>query len=327
MARPLAHRRSARGQAMVEFALGSMVIITVLIFAIHFAEISYLSLKVTEASHSALLDATGHKLHDWPEDASPAGTAARIAGQKAAERYGDFDGRQRSTGGTTLTQAFTQATSMRVDCEGNGGPGWGPSFFTSLAYDENGGISCTSQADIMAVEIPTEFLEDANNGFFKRQHYQATPIHVCGIGRASGGACPGQLTSMLDDWGLSGPDESGNCVIVPNVPTCLTNTKYWTMAASVHLTTGAGLGAAASSMAMGTVGAMPLPLFPFITENMFWMSSVGEPIFVQPLLGESNSLTGWPTSPGPVPGGFAGLPYSVAYFQRDECFLGKDCPP
>jgi Flp pilus assembly protein TadG len=40
MARPLARRRSARGQAMVEFALGSMVIISVLIFAIHFAEIS-----------------------------------------------------------------------------------------------------------------------------------------------------------------------------------------------------------------------------------------------------------------------------------------------
>jgi hypothetical protein len=325
MARTLA-RRGARGQAMVELALGSIVIITVLIFAIHFAEIGYLSLKVTEASHSALLDATGHRLHDWPDDASPASSAARIAGEKATERYADFDGRQRSTGGTTLTQAFTRASNMDVRCTGGGGPGWGPSFFTSLAYDDNGGISCRSEADIQAIRIPTDFLEDANNGFFKKQHYEATPIHVCGIGRAQGGTCPGQLTSMLDDWGLSGPGESGNCVIIPDVPVpCLPNTKYWTMAASVHATTGLGLGASGTAMALGTVGAMPPTFLPVLAENMFWMSSVGESIFIQPLPSEGWSI--WPTTPGPVPGGLAGIPYSVAYFQRDECFLGKGCPP
>jgi hypothetical protein len=326
MARPFAHRR-ARGQAMVELALGSIVMVSVLIFSIYFAEISYLSLKVTEASHSALLDATGHKLHDWPSDASPASSAATVAGVKAQERYADFDGRQRSTGGTTLTQAFTQASNMTVECTGGGGPGWGPSFFTSQAYDDNGGISCTSGADLLAVRIPTEFLEDANNGFFKKQHYEATPIHVCGIGRASGGGCPGQLSSMLDDWGLSGPEETGDCLMIQDVPIpCPTNTKYWTMAASVHLTTGLGLGASGTAMALGTVGAMPPPFLPVLAENMFWMSSVGEPLFVQPLLfSEGWSL--WPTSPGAVPGGFAGIPYAVSYVQRDECFLGKDCPP
>lgn len=324
MARTLA-RRGARGQAMVELALGSIVMITVLIFAIYFAEVGYLSLKVTEASHSALLDATGHQLHEWPNDESPAASAATTAGQKAAQRYRDFDGRQLSAGGTTLTQTFTQATGMNVECTGGGGPGWDPSFFTDLAYSDNGGISCRSEADIMAIRIPTEFLEDADNGFFKRQHYEATPIHVCGIGRAAGGNCPGQLTSMLDDWGLSGPDESRMCPIFPDVPIPCLNDSYWQMAASVHLTTGLGLGWNGSMMAQQIVGALPFPYF-FGGENMFWMSAMGEETaFVQPLPSEGWDV--WPTTPGLVPGGLAGIPYTVSYVQRDECFLGKDCPP
>jgi hypothetical protein len=324
MARTLS-RRGARGQALVELALGSIVMITVLIFAIHFAEIGYISLKVTEASHSALLDATGHRLHDWPDDESPSANAARIAGQKAMERYGDFDGRQRSTGGTTFTQAFTQATNMNVVCRGGGGPGWGPSFFTGLAYSDNGGITCRSEADLMAIRIPTDFLEDADDGFFQTRHYEPTPIHVCGIGRARGGGCRGELTSMLDDWGLSGPQESRMCPIIPDVPIPCLNDSYWQMAASVHLTTGLGLGWSGSSMAQGIVGALPFPFF-FGGENMFWMSAMGEEtLFVQPLPSEGWGI--WPTTPGLVPGGLAGIPYTVSYVQRDSCFLGKECPP
>lgn len=323
MTRTSAFRRS-RGQGTVELALGLLIVVTVLIFAIHFAEIGYISLKVTEASHSAMLDATGLKLHDWPGDASPAGGAASQAGQKADERYKDFDSRRSSNNGGTLTQAFTEAKGMTVTCNGGGGPGFGPSFFTSIAYSDNGGITCQSGADITAVNIPTDFLEDANQGFFKKKHYTPTPIHVCGIGRASGGSCAGQLTSMLDDWGLSGSGESQMCALIPNVPSPCTNVPYWEMAASVHLNSGLGLGFAGSDLAQSIVGALPFPFF-FGGENMFWMSAMGEESgMVQPLPSEGWSL--WPTSPGLVPGGFGGIPYTVAYFQRDGCFLGKDCP-
>lgn len=324
MARNLVRRR-ARGQALVETALGLIVVVTVLIFAIHFAEAGYISLKVTEAAHSAMLDATGHQLHEWPNDASPATAAATQAGQSAAARYSDFDSRTASTGSGTLTQAFTRATGMNVRCQAGGGPSWGPSIFTGLAYSDNGGISCQAEADITAINIPTDFLEDANRGFFKRRHYQATPLHVCAIGRASGGGCPAQLTSMLDDWGLSGAREGGICPLIPDLPfPCPTNRPYWEMAASVHLTTGLGLGFAGSSLAQGIVGAMPFPFF-FGAENAFWMSSAGEPLFVQPLPSEGFNF--WPTTPGAVPGGLGGIPYSFAYVQRRDCFLGKRCPP
>jgi hypothetical protein len=98
------------------------------------------------------------------------------------------------------------------------------------------------------------------------------------------------------------------------------------MAASVHLTTGLGLGFNGSSMAMQVVGALPFPFFPG-GENMFWMSAMGEEtLFVQPLPSEQ-FLAVWPTTPGLVPGGLAGIPYTVSYLSREGCFLGKDCPP
>ncbi|WP_224369066.1 TadE family protein [Hyalangium versicolor] len=323
MARVRASRR-LRGQAVVELALGLTVFVTVLMFAIHFAEVGYISLKVTEASHSAMLDATGYKLHDWPQDDGPATFAALQAGQKADERYKDFDSRRSSAGSGTLTQVFTQATGMSVSCQIGGGPGFGPGFLTQDAYSDNGGMTCLSSADITAIRLPTEFLEHANQGFFSRQHYKPTPIHVCGIGRAAGGSCPGQLTTMLDDWGLSGGSEGRMCALIPDMPLPCANKAFWKMAASVHLRSGAGLGFAGSTLAQSIVGMLPFPFF-FGGENAFWMSAMGEESgMVQPL--PSEGWIAWPTSPGLVPGGLSGIPYTVAYFQRDSCFLGKDCP-
>jgi hypothetical protein len=68
---------------------------------------------------------------------------------------------------------------------------------------------------------------------------------------------------------------------------------------------------------------MPWPFFPG-GENAFWMSSAGEPLFAQPLPSEGWPV--WPTTPGAVPGGLGGLPYTFAYFDRGRCFLGHDCP-
>lgn len=89
-------RRRARGQAVVELVLGLIVFVTILIFAIHFAEVGYLSVKVTEAAHSAIFDATGYKLHKWPRDTSPASSAASRAGNDAQSRYQDFDSRTKA---------------------------------------------------------------------------------------------------------------------------------------------------------------------------------------------------------------------------------------
>jgi hypothetical protein len=309
---------------MVELALGTIILVTVLMFAIHFAEVGYISVKVTEAAHSALLDASGPKLHEWPEDDDPATTAAIQAGTNAQARYVDFNSLSR-TGSPTLTQMFTRASTMRVSCNIGGGPDWDPSPITSLAYSDNGGVTCRAQAQMSGINLPTEFLQDANQGFFKKKHYEMTPFQVCAFGRASGGTCAGELTSVLDDWGLSGGSESAPCVIAPNIPIC-PNTPFYLSAASVHLLTGAGLGTQGSALAMGTVGSMPLFMIPYLAENVFWMSAAGEDTgFLQPL-GNEISYYAWPTSPS-WPTGIISSFYTYAYSQRRGCFLGQGCPP
>ena len=56
----------ARGQGTVEIALGSLLVVTVLMFGIHFGEVLFMSIKVQEAANSAQWDATSMKLHTLP---------------------------------------------------------------------------------------------------------------------------------------------------------------------------------------------------------------------------------------------------------------------
>ncbi|WP_163782633.1 TadE family protein [Myxococcus vastator] len=332
-------RRTSRGQAMVEMAIGSLVFITILLFVIHFAEVSFLSVKVTEAAHSAMLDAPGHKLHEWPNDSSPSSAAAERAGQDAAIRYRDFDSRTSTNGAGVITLALTQTAGMQVSCS-QGGPTFDPHpVFTSVAYRDGGGISCTAQADLTAFRIPQRVAQQETGGFFQAEHYAMRPIRVCAMGRAQGGNCTGRLTSMLDDWGLTGSGESGSCPIIPDIPApCPMNLPYWGMASSVYgvslMVNAFGPDFSASRLAQTVVGGLPLPFF-FGAENMFWMSAVGEEAFFgQPLPADSMGglatmgYKGWPTSPGLLPPGlnWQAIPYPVSYGRRDSCFLGDECP-
>ena len=330
MKAPSRRRAAARGQALVELVLGALVFVTVVMFGIHFAEVGYLSVKVTEASHSALLDTTGHKLHSWPSNNNASDRAATIAAAEATERYRDFDSRTSTARGDGLAQVFTRVSGLRVTCGTGAGLSFGPSLLTGGAYSDSNGVGCQSQASIEptgAYALPRKFLESGPGGFFREPHLlRPSPFTVCGMGRAQGGACQGRLTMTLDDWGLSGDRESGVCVFIPDVPLpCANNLPFYAMAGSVFAANLGAQGVAGSRMAQGNVGSFPMPFF-FGAENFFWMSSAGEPAFVQPTgftLAEGWPL--WPTTPGASPIGVPGLGYSAAYIKRKECFLGRDC--
>ncbi len=75
-----------RGQGTVEMALGVLLFVTVFIFGIHFAEVGYLSLKVQEASTSALWDTTSAKMHELPGNFADLQNAIGAAGGHATER-------------------------------------------------------------------------------------------------------------------------------------------------------------------------------------------------------------------------------------------------
>lgn len=310
----------------MELAIGVTVFVTILIFAIHFAEIGFMSVKVTEAAHSALFDATAHKMHDWPGSTSPANSAVSRAASDAQSRYADFESRTRPAG-TPTTGVFTRIQGMRVECSLGQGPGYTRDLATMMAYADNGGINCQSNATINAVNIARSFL-DGSNGLFGKQHHTPVSIRVCGIGRANGG-CNARLTMMLDDWGLSGTsgNESKECRLNVNSPlgSCQ-NDPFFKMARSAYLTTMVygGHNGAASRFAWQIVGAAPIvPM----GESAFFMSALGEESrFTQSLTTEGHR--NYPTTPGGV--GTSGVPaheYDRAYRDRKACWLGLKCPP
>ncbi|XXF78534.1 pilus assembly protein [Myxococcaceae bacterium GXIMD 01537] len=307
MARRNVKRRGARGQALVELVLGVIVFVTVLMFCIHFAEIGFLSVKVTEAQYSAIFDATGHKLHRWPNNADLAKSAASKAGSDAQSRYQDFDSRTRASG-KSLSQVFTRASDMRVQCQ-TGGGGKGPKYeqgsVTNGAYSDNGGINCQASARLTAFDLPERFMDQGD--LFATQHYKPRPIRVCGIGRAN---CSARLAMLLDDWGLSGAQESKNCTMSMDSPGCQ-NQPFFDMAEKVYKNNGGSMGMMGTAFAVRIVGMSP------VNESQFWMSAPGEEkSFNQKI--SSEGTTQFLTSPYLKE-------YQKSHSQRKDCFLGK-CP-
>jgi hypothetical protein len=197
-----------RGQAVVETALAMLVIVTVVLFGLHFAEVGYASIKTHEASAFAMWDATGRPIHALP--GTTFGGYAGASAARAQARYADFDSRAGATG-ASFTQAVTRATGMQVSCSATGAvSGPPPPGVTGGVLPNTGGAACSASADLFAVRIPHQFAE-GSSGFFNRgspaQHVKRDAYVSCGMGRPKLGACKGQLGILLGDWALSLPGE------------------------------------------------------------------------------------------------------------------------
>ena len=187
MVSPLKPRRP-RGQAMVETVLGILVFVTILMFGIHFAEVGYLSLKVQEASASALWDTTSAKMHELPGDFGSQSNAISSAGDSATGRYKDFDGRTSKSGGSAPVQVFTSAGGLTVECKEAGGISFAPSASTKGVYKNSGGMTCSSKAVLSPTSRLTKsFLDQGQGSLFQVAHLTGGVIPVCGVGRAKGG--------------------------------------------------------------------------------------------------------------------------------------------
>lgn len=301
-----------RGQATVELALGALVFVTVILFGIHFAEVGWLSLKVQEAQSFAVWETTGRRVQQ--REASGAVSTGNLnqtlsatgVSDDAQRRYRDFEG-VGGTGGAVISRALTRGSGMRVACLREPGlegvPAAVPSATPRAAgvLSAAGGLECRAEADLAALNLPRSFLE-GGSGFFQAAHSRSTPIHVCGMGRATGGACRGHLAVLTNDWGLMGPAESGEC----RVRGACANPLY---KAAVGAMFGGG-GSAGADFAMQFAGAAPA------TANEFHFSFRGAPeaLSMEPVGGEGAGTynTGGPGI-GMVPQRFTGAP----------CFLGK----
>lgn len=264
-------RRAARGQAVVEAVLGTLVFVTILIFGIHFAELGALTLKVQEAANSAVWDTTSQKMHDITgHDFTDYRRAINFGEAQASSRYADFDA-LKSSRRTSVTQVFTHAENLQVPCRplagGDGLDPSGPAALAAGAYPGfEQGLACTARAELTALRIPSVFLDGSLS---EARHHRSLTIPACAIGRPDRGRCPGRLGMLLDDWGYMGQQEARECPLAWEGGAGCSNQGYYDQVASVYAATPAAKAGSASRLATVVSGGSP------IDEDFFFMSFRG----------------------------------------------------
>lgn len=238
--RPLRSRRrhAQRGAAVVELAITSVAFVTTLLFGLYFGELGFMMLKVQEAAHSAMLDATSRRVHRLDLVAVNSGfnsaykpfgdkmTGHAHASDRAEKKYGDFDGV--ASNGSGFTQVMASGDRMKVSCEptrslnGTDPLSFGipanvssrrATFFGAVRkymsnmYQDRGGVSCSASATVEAINFPTAFME-GDGALAQHKLFASQPLRICGLGLAKNGKCPGQLAVLTGDWAIDGEMKS-----------------------------------------------------------------------------------------------------------------------
>lgn len=316
------HRRpvARRGQSLVETSLGLLVFITILLFGIHFGEVMFLSMKVTEASAAPLWDATAGQVHALPGQFIPqAQSALAAANGSASGRYANFDGRTGSGGGTSTTQALSGAGNMQIQCRLGDlpfiGQGWSGAFARTV-YQDNRGASCTASGRVWSIRIPIQFAS-GTNGFFQEDHARAAAaLTVCSLGRPP---CSGTMAMLIDDWGMSRAIESGECILDTSGSGagCSGNAAF-----SVPVNTVWNASGFRSTEFVTLVRDVVRDVPPDLpTADNFYMSFRGEESkFLEQTDEGDNGDKLWDTTPNRDPG-----EYQQSHGMRKDCYLGRDC--
>lgn len=146
--------RRARGQAITEVTLGLIVLVPMLLTAIYLAEAAMFRLEATEAATEPLWDATAYSQQQYVGAFVQSPAAIATAEGRANARM------------KARTWLFTQASAPVVTC--GGAPDMGFAIAgTGAAYQENGGISCSSQLTVDAKGLTRFFLDQGRGAMFK----------------------------------------------------------------------------------------------------------------------------------------------------------------
>lgn len=344
-----------RGQAITEASLAILVFITVLVFGIHFAEVTVTQMKVTEAAQAAVWDSTAGEMHAMPLIFGTFSTVngnVTTAQSSATARYADWEGRQFASPSASPRGIFSRAVpgSMQVRCQMNVGLGHRAGsgllrLFELPIYGDNGGMGCGAEAsiDMFGTARVQSGLNDMN--FFAKSAGAAKASRTgsvnyaagyrsCAVGRSgAGNVCRGNFNMMIDDWGLAsgsamGGSENSVCSVLPYGFPCVgMNMPFWNSANIIYQ---------ASSLMWGTqnraeynlvslVSRPPVwawPGIPYLPGNptSFMMSFMGQGSgFIQPLIAGDGSLPVWFTTPF----GLFHITYTLGWVNSDECYLGK----
>lgn len=310
---------SRRGQATLELALGTLVLVPVIVFGIHFAEVQFLGLKVQEAAQAGLFDATADKMHAVP-NFNLVNAAIGAAGPTAQERYQDREGRSADVMRATLDQVFTQGGPLTVTCGREDGIGVAPVSPLDAAYPGGeSGLACSTALQVKGYRLPFGFVDD-DHGFAQASITRRFDFVLCSAGVANpAGECLSRYALLLDDWGFAGAEEARECPLAQQGGTSCSNTGYYELARRAYqkaLTTMAVQPRAGSALARFTVGRTP------IDEGHFYLSFRGSESQFTERLGASHGDAAWETTPWQRPNH-----HRRSYErERDECWLGHRCP-
>ena len=314
-----------RGQAVSELALLMLVLVTVLVFGVHFAEVHTLGIRAQEAAQAALFDTTALKMHDastgnW----GYADVAIHTAAAATLENYADREGRHAATTRATTDWAFTRADVMEMECGNEGGVDLSPVKPLQNSYPKGDTLmSCTAGLLVKGFRIPLSFVDQGPAGFFKHSHRENLDYGLCAAGQSRNMLCNQRYTILLDDWGYSGPEERKECPLNGEGGGECANRGYWHMverAYQVQLAapTPGGVGGkrtAASDLAKHTVGESPIDENHFYLSFRGWESSVSR---YADTVKTSHKQVEWETSPWSDP-----VEYKKS--KRENCWLGLPC--
>lgn len=201
----------------MELAIGATVLVVVLLVGIHLAEVAQLSLKVQEASTWAAWEAAGRRVQTRAANGATTDEPLRrtlddTSGVEveARRRYQDFNGLSSAQGGAVVSQALTQGSKLSVECHPSPALSFAPTGGVARVDHDVGGLACTARATLEALRIPHSFLQQDDGAFFREDPARTEPMTVCGMGRARGGRCEGELALLSNDWGFAG-DETRQC--------------------------------------------------------------------------------------------------------------------
>lgn len=329
-----------RGQAVVELALASLLLVVIVVGGIYFGEIGMLNIKVTEATAAAVWDATGRPAHRYSDAGRIESRLSDVASETESligSQYRYFDGRDLGQGNPP-SFVFVTAEPLRVECDEYEAAGLGPNAVlefhaqveaASVFSDENhGGVNCraTTSASLIPGRAPQEFHTDT--GWLSGPILRSAELPMCGVGRAWGGACNAVgVPILLGEWGLSNRDndEHEECHLEDR-ENC-SNPGYFAVVKKLYdgpLGFGSSI-AAGSAMVMATVQVLPMD---FGAELDFWLSFRGEESQFSETLSNTMGRPAFTTTPGGETYDSTIDHYKRAYEARRDagrCWLGMRC--
>jgi hypothetical protein len=208
---------------MVELAIGLLLWITILAFGIHFAEVSYIAVRVEEAAAYAVYDTTGQRTHEKGNKRfNLSATIPGLSSSETKKKWGDFEA---NSGGdwaqAKMSHVFTEYDKLYQGITCTKAPslkystdapviGLGvPNPFS--AGNDTGGVKCTASATVSLVPgFPKDFRimgGQREKQWAAKGAAASGSYKICATPRSVHGNC-GSFGILVGDFSLQGPAES-----------------------------------------------------------------------------------------------------------------------